>query len=280
MWISGEVVRIPVTINKQRNPRKSLEYLLRSHIHSFFFTSLTLQVTMANPKQRIALLRRFVAIGTEALKLQNFALVFAIGLALVSANLTPPESRCCESPGGHMGGPAPRHPRGLGQAGAVDLAARQLPQLPPALGQQQGPLYTLLWPHYPRPRFVPFCLVLSCSRFFPSPVVSSLTLVYICEGNPDTLQGLINFSKWEMYAKQFNGIMELQNRPCQVRVHPDIQRLLDDAVTIQDDELYKYSKFVESPDNPLRELRRYSQRMSLPLCFPFFAWLNPAVNSS
>ncbi len=53
-----------------------------------------------------------------------------------------------------------------------------------------------------------------------------MLVTYVEDGNPDMIDGLINFSKWEMVAKVIREVLDYQPCPYQFKAKQDVCAIL------------------------------------------------------
>jgi hypothetical protein len=73
-------------------------------------------------------------------------------------------------------------------------------------------------------------------------------VTYIEDGNPDTVDEKINFSKRELISKSIRELMEYQQLPYQMKPQGELTRLLQSlpaASDLQDKNLWNLSKLLE-----------------------------------
>jgi hypothetical protein len=116
------------------------------------------------------------------------------------------------------------------RTGAAYVRKRILQELPSKYSISISTLYTIYW--------------YSTNRLYLLPNA----VTYIEDGNPDTVDNLINFSKRELISKSIRELVEYQQLSYQIKPQGELTRLLQmlpAASDIQEKSLWSLSKLLE-----------------------------------
>ncbi len=180
-----------------------------------------------NPKARTALIERCISLAEEANKLNNFNLLFEVVLALQHGSVL-----------------RLAHTWNNVSSKAKASLQRLRVIVDPA---QNYMVYRLEFRKRKAPKLPYFGLY-------------TRDVTFVEDGNPELLDGLLNFSRWEFLARAVLEISEVQSIAYVLSEIPEVNQLLQQIVLLSESELAKYSRFVESPGNPLNDLHVFSKK--------------------